>query len=148
MNLYLDSSALLRRYLKRLGGEELSHELETAGRYGIAAITRVEVAAALTRLERGGVIHRGERRNAFELLEHDLPVMTEIFLTQDVVTRAYELVQKHGLRGYDGIQLAAADFWRVSLEEPVTIATFDADLWSAANSDNFLVWPPDLSVFK
>lgn len=148
MNLYLDSSAFLRSYLRRRGGTELDSEFNAARRSGTVAVTRVEVVASLTRLERGGVIRRGEVRRGIESLERDLAVTTEVLVTQEVVTRAYELVQRHGLRGYDGIQLAAADTWRSILGEDVTIATFDDDLWAAANVEGFLTWPPDLALFR
>jgi predicted nucleic acid-binding protein len=148
VNLYLDTSAFLRSYLKRKGGVELDSEFKAASRSATASVTRVEVAASLTRLERGGVIHRGDVRRGIESLERDMNLAAEIQITSEVVVRAYELVRVHHLRGYDGIQLAAADFWRDLLGEEVTFATFDDDLWGAANTAGFAVWPPDLSAFK
>jgi hypothetical protein len=48
------------------------------------------------------------------------------------------------LRGYDAIHLASALMWRESLGVDTLMATFDKQLWEAALSEGFTVWPEGL----
>ena len=57
---------------------------------------------------------------------------------------AANLAWDHGLRGYDTVHLAAASAWQGALGERVTLATFDKQLWSAAESIGLEAYPPDL----
>jgi len=45
------------------------------------------------------------------------------------------------LRGYDAIDLAAALEWHDRIGEPITVATFDQDVWRAAREAG-LNWFP------
>jgi predicted nucleic acid-binding protein len=55
--------------------------------------------------------------------------------------RAGALAEARGLRGYDAVHLASAAFWQELLDEPVTLATFDRELWNAASGVGLDVWP-------
>ncbi len=55
-------------------------------------------------------------------------------MTEFVLTRVKGVAWFHGLRGYDATHLAAALFWQEMLGEPVTMATYDRQLWDAARS--------------
>lgn len=58
---------------------------------------------------------------------------------------ADHLAWEHGLRGYDAVHLAAALPWHEALGESVTVATYDKQLWQAAQSTGLVVWPESLS---
>ena len=45
------------------------------------------------------------------------------------------------LRGYDAVHLAAALLWQETIGEPVTLATFDRQLWQAGGRAGLSVWP-------
>jgi hypothetical protein len=62
-------------------------------------------------------------------------------------TRADAQAWERGLRGYDALHLAAALFWQETLGEPVTLATFDRQLWQAGAAAGLEVWPADLGKF-
>jgi len=64
-----------------------------------------------------------------------------------VVAQADALAWEHGLRGYDAIHLAAAAFWQDALGQPVTMATFDHQLWVAAGRIGLEVCPSDLPTW-
>jgi hypothetical protein len=46
--------------------------------------------------------------------------------------RAGFLSWEHVLRGYDPMHLAATNTWQERIESPVTLATFDRELWHAS----------------
>ena len=58
---------------------------------------------------------------------------------------ADDLAWQYGLRGYDAMHLAAALLWQDGLEESVTLATFDRQLWQAGRQSGLAVFPADLA---
>ena len=50
MILYLDSSSLAKRYVQEAGSQQVAQAIEEATLVGTAAISRVEVAAALGKM--------------------------------------------------------------------------------------------------
>ena len=54
------------------------------------------------------------------------------------------LAWEHGLRGYDAVHLAAALVWRESVGEPVTVATYDRELWRGAQASGLVPWPVEM----
>ncbi len=74
----------------------------------IAAITTVEVVAAITRRSRGGSIRIADATIACNLLENDAESHYQVIeITSRVINSAMTLAKIYGLRGYDAIQLAA-----------------------------------------
>ena len=55
------------------------------------------------------------------------------------------LAWDYGLRGYDAVHLASALTWQEALGEPVLLATFDKQLWSAAPKAGVAIWPETLA---
>ena len=54
MILYLDTSALVKRYIREVGTDEVMALLESAGSVGSASLTKVEMAAAFEKTVRQG----------------------------------------------------------------------------------------------
>ncbi len=59
--------------------------------------------------------------------------------------RAETLGWEYGLRGYDAVQLISALTWQESLGTPILLATFDRQLWNAAQKAGVRVWPDNLA---
>jgi predicted nucleic acid-binding protein len=62
-------------------------------------------------------------------------------MTEVLVSRAASLAWDYSLRGYDAAHLASALFWQDMLGESVTVATYDRQLWNAAQATGLTVWP-------
>jgi len=45
---------------------------------------------------------------------------------------------------YDAVHLASALLWQEKLNMPVTLATFDRELWLAGQKSGMEVWPTEL----
>ena len=65
----------------------------------------------------------------------------------DCCIRAGNLAWEHNLRGYDAVHLAAALSWGEALNAPVTLATFDRQLWQAAKMQGLRAYPDDLTPY-
>ncbi len=108
---YLDSSALVKRYIYETGSVWVSGLFDPAlnNEVFIAAITPVEIVAAITRRARGGTIAAEDAMAACTLFRSDLLTSYQIVeLTDALIARAMTIAETHALRGYDAVQLAAA----------------------------------------
>lgn len=147
---YLDSSALVKRYARETGTTwTIGLFRRAAGhRLYVARITWVEVAAALTRKRRGGHLTTSEAARALARLRRDLDGRLRIVeITPALLTEAVSLAEKHGLRGYDAVQLAAllkANGERVQLKlAPLTLIAADAELLAAGAADGLATDDPN-----
>ncbi len=141
MIVYLDASVLVKRYVQEVGSEAVGRLIEEADLLGTAAITRVEMAAALAKAVRVGVLSREEAALALEVFREEWPSLVRIQVTEPLLRRAEEVAWEEGLRGYDATHLAAALFWQDMVGEPVVMATFDRQLWEAARRVGMEVFP-------
>jgi hypothetical protein len=102
------------------------------------------MAATLAKAVRQHWVARNEAESAWEdFLEHWLS-FTRLAVTQAALERASRLTWEHGLRGYDALHFSVALIWQDTLETPITLATFDRELWQAAQNERMAVWPQTL----
>jgi len=146
MILYLDSSALVKRYIGETGSTEVEELIAQADAVGICLIGRAEVAAALARAVRLGYLERDDAEAALQVFRAQWHRLARLQLTEPLLARADALAWDHGLRGYDAVHLAAALYWQETLGEPVTLATFDRELWRAGQRSGLSLWPVDLAA--
>jgi predicted nucleic acid-binding protein len=108
---YVDTSALVKRYIDEVGSDWLRAELNTSPPPSLLVVhlAIVEITSALTRRMREGILTLTEYaqvQNAFRsdcLNEYQL-----IIAVDNIIDRANRLLESHPLRAYDAIHLAAA----------------------------------------
>jgi len=144
--LYLDASALVKRYVAEAGSAEVGAVVSQAAIAGTALVSRAEVAAALGKAVRVNALTQEKALAALQVFRNDWGDLVRIQMTEMVVACADSLAWDHGLRGYDAVQLASALSWQDALGEQVTMATFDKHLWAAAESVGLESYPADLPV--
>ena len=145
MIVYLDASALVKRYVAEVGSREVNALIAGASAAGTAAISHAEVASALAKAVRMRLLSRKEAAAALQLFNSEWESLIRIQLTEVLLSRAATLAWEQGLRGYDAVHLAAAHFWQDILGEPVTLASYDRQLWEAAKATGLIAWPESLS---
>ena len=67
--------------------------------------------------------------------------MVRVQVGEALASRAAMLAWEQGLRGCDAVHLAAALTWRETLDEPLTLATYDRELWRGAQASGLSSWP-------
>ncbi len=144
MILYLDTSALVKRYVAEPGTAEVVQAIAAAEVTGTSIVARAEMAAALARAVRTGLLAQEAAASALQMFRNDWPRLVRVQATGHLVARADGLAWELGLRGYDALHLAAGLLWQEGMDEAVTFATFDRRLWEAANLRGLGVFPPDL----
>jgi predicted nucleic acid-binding protein len=144
MILYLDASALVKEFVEERGADEVLAVVARATMIGTALISRAEVAAALGKAVRMGVVNREDGFANLQAFRDEWFDLVRLDITEELVTRADEYAWHFGLRGYDAVHLATAAIWQDTLGQPVTLVTFDKPLWEAAKRAGLTAYPPDL----
>ena len=144
MILYLDTSALVKRYVVEPGSKDVNALIEQAEAVGSAILTQVEMASALAKAVRMNWVDAKDAKNAWQDFLSQWPFFARLAVTPALVERASRLVWDYSLRGSDATHLATALLWQDTLEMPVTLATYDRGLWLAGQKAGMAVWPQGL----
>ncbi len=132
MILYMDTSALVKRYIDEQGSDIVVEWMRQADFIGTTLITRAEMAATLTRAIRGNRVPQQETLQALQEFRSDWVNFQHVPIDNALIARADALACEHGLRGYDAIHLACALTWQDLLGAQVSLASFDKELLDAA----------------
>ena len=143
MIVYADTSALVKLFVMEEGSQAIRDMLRRAQAMGTGLLTRAELGAALARGARRGLLSEEEALESRRWLETVWPTWIHIAVDEDLVCRAEALAWEHGLRGYDAIHLAAALAWQGRINPSVVLATFDQELWEAAQQAGLTAWPEE-----
>lgn len=141
MIVYLDASALVKRYVAEAGSAEVEALIGEARAIGTAVVSRAEVAAALAKAARVGLVTRDAALKALEAFNADWEHLIRLQFGEPLAARAATLAWEHGLRGYDAVHLATAMVWCEALGETATVATYDRELWRGAQASGLSPWP-------
>ena len=146
--IYLDTSALLKRYVQEQGSDELEAWIVTSSVTGTVKITYAEIAAALAKLKRMQWLNADDAHVAWENFSSEYPFFVHIEVTEPVIDLAADLAWEHGLRGYDAVHLAAALLWKTQAGEDIQMVTFDKQLWEVAKIVGLKRLPEDIEKYR
>lgn len=131
MTLYLDSSALFKRYVAEPGSEVVAPILSSDDGWAVANHAYTEVSINLRRR-----LGDGDLAVAVSRFERDWETLKVILIDDVLCRRAADIGVAHGLRTLDALHLAAAE--RAGGPE-LTFVTFDTRLAEAARAMGFPV---------
>jgi predicted nucleic acid-binding protein len=140
LRLYLDTSALAKRYLQEIGSDDIKQIIFEAESVAISIVGKVEMFSALSRTSQYGL---GEEtiKLASQAFKDDFAGFLFLKLHDEVVNLACETAYKYKLRGFDAIHLATAQIWMNEVDEMVHFCTYDHQLWHAAKKTKLRVLP-------
>lgn len=149
---YLDTSALLKRYLIETGSVWV--RTITAPESGhtvlISELTLAEAAAGIAARSRmpGGISSNRRIRILGQFLRECDEQFVLIAANRDIVNRAVDLTQAFRLRGYDSVQLATALIAQSATPSSIQLrfVTNDRDLGHAATAEGLEVDYPDKNL--
>ncbi len=144
MILYVDSSALVKRYVAEPGSRRVDQAVGESRLVATAVVSRAEVGAALAKAVRLGVLTPEDGDLCASTFRKEWHDIVRLPVSEALVERADTLAWEHGLRGYDAVHLAAALYWGDLVDAPVTMATYDRQLWQAASLVGLQLVPEDL----
>jgi predicted nucleic acid-binding protein len=147
---FVDSSALVKRYINETGSTWVLSLFDPvlSNDILIAAITSVEIVAAITRRARGGNISVTDATVVCNQFRSDLQSEYQVVeITHSIINSAMGLAEAHGLRGYDAVQLAAGCQLNVlcvaNSSLPMIFVSADSELNAAAASEGLIVENPN-----
>jgi predicted nucleic acid-binding protein len=144
MIVYFDTSALVKAYVEEAGSRQVHAILDyPANSFGSAIITEVEMAAALQKAIRLYNAAEYSMAESWQDFLDDWSAFTHLEVSDFLVKRASRIAFEYRLRGYDSLHLAAARMWQEKLRSPITLATYDRDLWLAGRQAGMQVWPEE-----
>jgi predicted nucleic acid-binding protein len=152
--LYLDSSALVKRYIYEAGSEQLEQRLELGDRLFTSALSFAEVHAALGRKRREQLLtptHFDEARRKFQ---YDWLFSLQVLeVNSETLKVVPEVADQFAIGGSDVVHLAAARFLRDSAgvnksvdpgDKLFEFAVADKKLARIAKEFGFQIFDPEL----
>jgi predicted nucleic acid-binding protein len=150
---YLDSSALVKRYVQERGTGWVSTltSVRSGHEIFVALVTGVEVVSAVARQARAGRFSPQDASAIIQAFQNHFSSQYRVVLTVPaIVQQAMDLAQRHGLRGYDAIQLASALAVQRELAaygaDPLVFVCSDHELNSVAQAEGLRVENPEMFV--
>ena len=132
MRLYLDTSALLKLYVEEDDSDFVEGAVQDAETTVTSIMTYVETRAAFSRRRRDGSLTLADYHRVVREFEREWERYFVIPVTDSLIKSAGKLAETHGLRGYDALHLASADYFREKTNEPVIFGCWDSRLEAAA----------------
>jgi hypothetical protein len=142
---YLDSSALVRRYVREAGASGLSRLLR-ADLLCTSRLSALEITSAVARREREGVLGAADRERILGALSQDLERFLLVEVRDPILSRARRLLLHHALRSADALHLASCLVVRDHLLVDVTLVAYDRHLREAATAERIPVLPRRLAA--
>lgn len=143
---YLDTSALVKLYVRESGTEQVLRLASAAAgnQLAVLALAQVEIRSALRRRERAGEI---TGTVVIQLLGRFQRHLEAVFLRQVMTDATFdvacELVDRHGLFALDAVQLAGYLALRTSSGSTIPIfVSADRQLLEAAEAESVPVLDP------
>jgi predicted nucleic acid-binding protein len=143
MIIYLDSSALVKLYVREPGSDRVRFLLNQADSSASSAIAYAEIRAALARRHREGAISLEALTHAKSALLSDWQRIFVVPVLPSIAISAGETAEQYALRGMDAVHLATAFWLQTEQDEPVTLAAWDMRLVEAAATAGLSVEGPD-----
>lgn len=147
---YFDSSALVKYYAQEIGTTWVKSLINAgpANEIIIALVSGAEAVAAITRRKNTNTIAAADAARAIATFKIQFRNQFKaVRVTDTLVNDAMLLAEKHGLRGYDAIQLASALFIEAKMTArgvgPLTLISAEHELNQAAQAEGLLTDDPN-----
>lgn len=145
---FFDSSAIVKNYLNETGTAWIKSLITAipSNEIYVSRLASVEVVSAIVRRVRNGLITTTDGQKYLNRFKSDLSIHFKVVeISLPLVSTAVNLVEKHGLRGYDAIQLASG--WTLYLRLSAAMsAPFSFTFISADNNLNDAAQAESLAV--
>jgi predicted nucleic acid-binding protein len=115
VKLFLDSSALAKRYIEEAGSDRVDELLAHASALGISVLALPEVTSALCRRRREEALTAKQYGAAKTALVADVEDAEIVNLTDSVLASAVRLLEESPLRAADALHVACAREWGAGL---------------------------------
>jgi predicted nucleic acid-binding protein len=133
--LYLETSNLVKLYVKEVGSEEVRKSVSESDAVAASIVSYVEARAAFARKVREKALAALSYQTIKADLERDWDSLFVLNLTEVLIRQAASLSEEHGLRGHGAIHLASALALKTAVAGDVVFSSADEKLCEAARAE-------------
>jgi len=137
--IYLDSSALVKRYVREDGTDVVKSILAGDDLITTSKVSYPEILSALMRKVRAGEIERKTFNGIVDMLDKDWGYFLVLDFHNDLLQIVKMLIGKHPLKAADAIHLSSALWLKASSKAEVTFVASDSSLLKAAGAEKLHV---------
>lgn len=135
MILYLDTSALVKRYFEEPHSIEVAEQWQKADEIATSSVAYAEALASFHRKSREAALDAETLDTISNNFRSDWQTLIRIQVTDELNTYVDRALVAHALRGFDAIHLASAMILRESFLESLLFICYDQRLTQAAKSE-------------
>lgn len=143
MMLYVDSSALVKKYVLEPGSDRVLKLLAKSGMAATSKLAYPEILAGLGRKRREKGITEKGYREALVDFESDWLALLIIEFQDELLPLIKQLTMKHSLKGADVVHLASALWIQKATKEKVSFVASDIQLLRAAKAEKLEIVNPE-----
>jgi len=133
--LYLDTSAILKRYVQEPFSEEISVKWKQSKAIVTSSVAYAETMATIYRKKKEVNLDNKLIRKTIQLFQRDWNGFMRVEVTDDLNEYIDKVLQKHLLRGFDAIHLASALVIHERFPRNFFFACFDQRLNQSARME-------------
>jgi len=141
MILYLDTSALVKRYFREPYSDDVIFRWKSASHIVTSFVAYAEMLASMYRKKREAGLAGTLIRNIADTFRKDWESFIRVEVNNELNGYIDRVVEGYPLRGLDAIHLASAMVIHEKLPENFVFACFDEELVRAAKSEGFETFP-------
>jgi predicted nucleic acid-binding protein len=141
--LYLDTSALVKRYFKEPYSEEVTSRWQEATEIATSSVAFAEAMAAFYRKKRESSIEDEIIRQIVDDFHEDWLSFIRIQVNEELNSYVDTILKAHPLRGFDAIHLASAIVLHEKIPADLLFMCFDQKLTAAVKAEGLQTFPTD-----
>lgn len=143
MILYLDTSALVKRYFYEPYSDDVISRWKSATQIVTSFVAYAETMASMYRKKRESALADTLIRKIVDSFHHDWESFIRVEVNDKLNGYIDRVVEKYPLRGFDAIHLASAIVIHERLSEDFVFACFDERLTGVAQLEGLETFPPE-----
>lgn len=138
---FLDSSALVKRYVTEAGTNYIRGITGGEHRIAVSWLAFPETLSAVTRRGRG-TQSSGDMERFRAQIKSDFLRFLVLDAAGDAIEDVEQIIARHGLRGADSIHLSTVLWFARTIKGPVQFVVSDHELLKAATAEQLIVINP------
>ena len=141
MILYLDTSALVKKYFKEEGSSEVISVWKGSTGIVTSAVAYAELTAAVYRKASETTIKKTLLKSVLNTFQADWLSFIIVEVDNRLNETIHKVISNYGLRGFDAIHLSSAITIKTAIRDNFLFACFDERLRRAAQSEGIETLP-------
>jgi predicted nucleic acid-binding protein len=140
--IYLDSSALVKRYIRENGTEALQSIMSGAAELITSKLTYAEIWSAFMRKFREGGLEKNSLDEAADRFDKDWDHFFVVDFHDELLGTIKKLITRHALKAADAVHLSSALWIANETKSNLTFIASDSGLLKAAEAEYLRVVNP------